>query len=165
MAALSSSSGLSSSSSSGGGNKNSNKIGSVQFVKPTQNPVSTSLVERRKKSSAGGAALGESFLFEEERLKILQNQQKVQNDDNVMDYERILSSAERQSQYEHELQRMGVPIMAGIGPGGPHPPNERLVHLDLKGAPPKVVWFLVFLSFHLYFFFLFFFCILCVSKV
>lgn len=122
------------------GNKisNNNKVGSVQFVKFTQNPVSTSLVERRKKSSAGGAALGESFLFEEERLKILQNKQKVQNDDNVMDYERILSSAERQSQYEHELQRMGVPIMAGIGPGGPHPPNERLVHLDLKGAPPKL---------------------------
>lgn len=33
---------------------------------------------------------------------------------------------------------MGVPIVAGIGRGGPAPPNQRLVHLDLKGAPPKI---------------------------
>lgn len=55
-----------------------------------------------------------------------------------MNYENVLSSAERQTQYEHELQRMGVPALAGIGPNGPKPPAERLVHLDLKGAAPKV---------------------------
>lgn len=43
-----------------------------------------------------------------------------------------------QSQYEHELQRLGVPIVAGIGRGGNAPPNQRFVHLDLKGAPPKI---------------------------
>lgn len=88
----------------------------------------------------------ESYLFEEERLKILQNQQQQQQQGNIrqleedraMEYENILSSSERQSQYEHELHKMGVPVIAGIGPGGPHPPSERLVHLDLKGAAPKV---------------------------
>lgn len=52
--------------------------------------------------------------------------------------EHMRLAAEEQSHYEHELNRMGVPIIAGLGPGGPRPPNERLVHLDFKGAPPKV---------------------------
>lgn len=99
-----------------------------------------SLVARRKKLPI----VGESYLFEEERLRILENQQKSRNsamDDlqNQMENDaQMLSSAEKQSQYEHELQRMGVPIVAGIGPDGARSPNERLVHLDLKGAPPKV---------------------------
>lgn len=99
-----------------------------------------SLVARRKK----GPIVGESYLFEEERLKILENQQRVRNSamdeiQNQMENEaQMLSSAERQTQYEHELQRMGVPVVAGIGPDGAKPPKERLVHLDLKGAPPKV---------------------------
>lgn len=49
-----------------------------------------------------------------------------------------ISSNDRQTRYEHELQRMGVPVVNGIGPDGPPPPRERLVHIDLKGAPPKV---------------------------
>ncbi|XP_073826401.1 hexosaminidase D-like [Musca autumnalis] len=44
----------------------------------------------------------------------------------------MLSSAERQTQYEHELQRMGIPVVAGIGPNGAKPPHEHLVHLDWK---------------------------------
>lgn len=77
----------------------------------------------------------EEYLFEGERLKMLQNQQK--NKEEVME-EDDETSAERQSQYEHDLQRMGVPVIAGLGPTGPRPPKNRLVHLDLKGAPPKV---------------------------
>lgn len=56
----------------------------------------------------------------------------------AMEMAAAISSNDRQTRYEHELQRMGVPIVNGIGPDGPPPPRERLVHLDLKGAPPKV---------------------------
>lgn len=129
--------------------------GLTRFVKPTKNPPSIvieeasaqtlSLVARRKKLPI----VGESYLFEEERLRILENQQKSRNsvmDDLQTQMEndaQMLTSAERRTQYEHELQRMGIPIVAGIGPEGARAPNERLVHLDLKGAPPKVGVFIV----------------------
>lgn len=124
--------------------------GLTRFVKPTKNPPSIvieeasaqtlSLVARRKKLPI----VGESFLFEEERLRILENQQKSRNSamedlqSQMENDAQLLSSAEKQTQYEHDLQRMGIPNVAGIGPDGARPPNERLVHLDLKGAPPKV---------------------------
>ncbi|XP_058824095.1 hexosaminidase D [Topomyia yanbarensis] len=52
--------------------------------------------------------------------------------------EELRIAAEKQNHYEHELKKMGVPVIAGIGPGGHPPPLQRLVHLDLKGAPPKI---------------------------
>ncbi|XP_067620596.1 hexosaminidase D isoform X2 [Eurosta solidaginis] len=125
--------------------------GIVRFVKPTKSPPTISLVEaseqtlalvaRRKKIPTAGV----NYLFEEERLKILENQQRARNAgmdefQNNIDYDRALTSVERQAQYEHELQRLGVPAIAGIGPDGPRAPNERLVHLDLKGAPPKLTF-------------------------
>uniref|UniRef100_A0A034W755 Hexosaminidase D n=2 Tax=Bactrocera dorsalis TaxID=27457 RepID=A0A034W755_BACDO len=123
--------------------------GIVRFVKPTKSPPSIGLLETTDQPLLFGsrhkkiALFGANYLFEDERLKILENQQRVRNAgmaeiQNSMDYERLLTSAERQTQYEHELLRLGVPTIAGIGPSGPRPPNERLVHLDLKGAPPKL---------------------------
>ncbi|KAH8294808.1 hypothetical protein KR018_003329 [Drosophila ironensis] len=106
-------------------------VGNVRFLRPTQ-PKKAPL------------PLAESYLFEQERLKILEHQQRQRNANGMEELnsnaedERMLSSAERQAQYEHELQRMGVPVVAGIGPDGPRAPVERLVHLDLKGAPPKL---------------------------
>lgn len=44
-----------------------------------------------------------------------------------------------QDVYKHQLLQMGVKQATGIGPDGYPPPKERLVHLDLKGAPPKVI--------------------------
>ncbi|ALC46773.1 CG7985, partial [Drosophila busckii] len=105
-------------------------LGNVRFLRPTQ-------------AKKAPLPLDDGYLFEQERLKILEQQQRQRNagmeelNANAED-ERLLSSAERQSQYERELQRMGVPVVAGIGPDGPRAPPERLVHLDLKGAPPKL---------------------------
>ncbi|XP_073826366.1 uncharacterized protein isoform X3 [Musca autumnalis] len=96
-----------------------------RFLKPTKNPTSIvieeasaqtlSLVARRQK----GPIVGESYLFEENEAQ-------------------MLSSAGRQTQYKHELQRMGIPVVAGIGRDGAKPRHECLVHFDLKGATPKV---------------------------
>ncbi|XP_030374349.1 hexosaminidase D [Scaptodrosophila lebanonensis] len=115
-------------------------LGIVRFLKPTSTAAENTLTSARRKK-APALPFGESYLFEQERLKILEQQHRQRNanmEDDGADDERMLTSAERQTQYENELQRMGVPVVANIGPDGPRAPPERLVHLDLKGAPPKL---------------------------
>lgn len=95
-------------------------------------PITSALVAKRKKA----LVVGESFLFEEERLQILEHQQRIRN--SAMDKSLQIAKEEKQRQFAHELRRMGRPPMAGMGPEGPRVPKQRLIHLDLKGAPPKV---------------------------
>jgi len=53
------------------------------------------------------------------------------------------AAAERQSKYESQLKKMGIPVIVGLGPTNRHPPPaQRLVHFDLKGGPLKKSYFL-----------------------
>ncbi|XP_037036427.1 hexosaminidase D isoform X2 [Bradysia coprophila] len=111
-----------------------NKNG-VKYVPPTRSPYISSLSRYKDQLKY----LDTSF-FSKDSEKILKTLDVPFRDEMILgrEAERIRHSAELQRQYEHELQRLGVPIIAGIGRGGHAPPNQRLVHLDLKGAPPKI---------------------------
>jgi len=86
------------------------------------------------------------ILLNKQSAKYLQNLEMPSRDEIVRRKiaEQLRYAAEKQTNYEHELQKMGIPIVAGLGPGGPTPPGHRLVHLDLKGAPPKVLYYFYF---------------------
>lgn len=72
-------------------------------------------------------------------------------------FSHISRQHQEKSRYKHALEEMvstenkqisnlvfnsifqkGVPIIADASPWNKNPPKQRLVHLDLKGAPPKV---------------------------
>ncbi|XP_062559423.1 hexosaminidase D [Armigeres subalbatus] len=100
--------------------------GGVKFVRPTGSSVN----RIRGKFIDGW----ESILLDRDERPSNTKQEQVKR----KSAEELREAVERQNHYEHELRKMGVPIIAGIGPGGHPPPVQRLVHLDLKGAPPKV---------------------------
>lgn len=104
----------------------------VKFVKPTGTYVDRNRDKHFKQF--------DSFLMDKEAKKVLQNLQMPSRDEIARrrDSDHLRNAAERQAHYEHELNRMGIPVIAGLGPGGHAPPAQRLVHLDLKGAPPKI---------------------------
>lgn len=97
--------------------------GGVRFVKPTG-----SFVNR----------IRGKFSNDWENMLLDREEKPIQEPAKRRSAEELRMAAEKQNHYEHELRKMGVPIIAGIGPGGHPPPLQRLVHLDLKGAPPKL---------------------------
>uniref|UniRef100_A0A1B0DR10 Beta-N-acetylhexosaminidase n=1 Tax=Phlebotomus papatasi TaxID=29031 RepID=A0A1B0DR10_PHLPP len=105
----------------------------VKFVKPTGNippkPQSDSMMSKLDN------------LFSSKYVEKLRSLKVPDREDIAWRRKAIeqRAAADKQMYYDHELQRMGVPVIKGIGPdSGITPPKQRLVHLDLKGAPPKI---------------------------
>lgn len=109
------------------------KDSAVRFVKPTG-----SSTERSKKDKRLNPL--DTLMLDKDTEKLLRNLEMPTRDEIAKRRagEEQKLAAEKESHYEHELHRMGIPNVAGLGPGGHPPLNQRLVHFDLKGAPPKV---------------------------